>query len=65
MHKSSLGNDVASSVRLGTCRSIRICSEIHFGGTCEVLSADQPDLANTSVGAKNLSSIECIGWVER
>jgi hypothetical protein len=66
MRKSaSFGNNVASSVGLGNCRFVKICSEIDFGGQCQVLTADEPDLNNTVVRIKNLSSVECIGRVSK
>ena len=55
----AIGNDVITSVGMGTCSAVKVCTDIQLGGTCETFTADQPDLAQTSVGALSASSIEC------
>jgi hypothetical protein len=57
---TKLGDDKVSSLRLAGCRVVKLCSDSGFGGTCEVFSADQPDLSATRVGDKSASSIECV-----
>jgi hypothetical protein len=54
-----LMNDLVSSVALGTCRAVRVCSDVAFGGVCQTFRKDQPDLSSTRVGTGRASSIEC------
>jgi hypothetical protein len=58
---SRVGNDQVSSIWLGTCREVKVCSDMDFGGECETFTGDQPNLSGTQVGDNRVSSIECIG----
>ncbi|HET7538660.1 MAG TPA: toll/interleukin-1 receptor domain-containing protein [Polyangiaceae bacterium] len=57
---SQVGNDTVSSLRLGTCRAVKLCTDIKFGGECQTFSRDRANLAGTHVGSKSASSIECL-----
>jgi hypothetical protein len=60
---SKLGNDTASSLKLGTCRMVKVCTNFDFGGTCVTLGRDVPSFGGTPVGDDSVSSVECIGEV--
>jgi len=60
LRRSRVGNDTVSSIQLGTCVGVRVCSNIEFGGTCVVFKADKPELLGTRVGDNSISSVECL-----
>jgi hypothetical protein len=60
LKKSKVGKATVSSLRLGSCSAVTVCSEINLTGKCITYSVDQPDLSHI-VGADNsASSIECL-----
>lgn len=54
-----IDNDTVSSLKLGTCRSVTLCSNIDFGGACTTFTTDMPNLDGTQVGDDSASSIMC------
>jgi hypothetical protein len=54
-----IDNDTVSSLKLGGCRSVTLCSNIDFGGACTTFTSDMPDLDGTQVGDDSASSIMC------
>jgi len=55
-----IGNDTASSVRLGGCDAVTVCSDVFFTGACATFATDVADLSGTAVGDDSASSIKCI-----
>jgi hypothetical protein len=55
-----IGNDTASSVRLGGCDAVTVCADVFFTGTCATFATDVADLSGTAVGDDSASSIKCI-----
>jgi hypothetical protein len=55
-----IGNDTASSVRLGGCDAVTLCADVFHTGACATFATDVADLSSTAVGDDSASSIKCI-----
>jgi len=64
LRSSQVGNDTVSSIRLGTCRAVKVCANIDFGGSCAIFKVDKPDLSRTHMSNRSVSSVVCLGSAE-
>lgn len=53
----NLPNDGVSSIQVGSNVKAVLCRDINFGGTCETLTSNDPNLSDNLIGNDQLSSI--------
>lgn len=56
-----LPNDSISSIKVGSNVRAILCKDDNYGGGCETLEGDDPDLGNNSIGNDQVSSLKVEG----